>query len=317
MVLVGSDLVAALATQSLPRRDRVVVVATDTGDPAIWQHALSIGAQRVVQLPDEQPWLTAELARAREEPVGLAPFVAVVGACGGAGATSLAVALATTAARAGRRVVLLDGDPLGGGIDLAVGAENVSGPRWPELAQRFAEQRAGPALIEGLPAAPPSGTEAGTLLVVSWDRGGLRTVGPPEAAAVTETAQRTADLVVADLPRSPDNGGASLLERADLTLLVVPAEVRACAAAGRVAESLEDRARDLRLVVRGPSPGGLDAETIAGAVGLPLLGDLRAEPGLSAALDRGEVPGSRARGPLARFCFRLLPHLDGLTGRTA
>jgi hypothetical protein len=40
-----------------------------------------------------------------------------------------------------------------------------------------------------------------------------------------------------------------------------------------------------------------------------LFAELRAEPGLAAALDRGEPPGVRPRGPLARCAVRVLDAL--------
>ncbi|MCU1591641.1 MAG: hypothetical protein JWP11_2897, partial [Frankiales bacterium] len=63
---------------------------------------------------------------------------------------------------------------------------------------------------------------------------------------------------------------------------------------------------DLRLVVRGPAPSGLGPDEIAGALGLPLAGFLRPEPGLDAALERGEPPARRSRGPLAVLCESVL-----------
>ena len=41
-------------------------------------------------------------------------------------------------------------------------------------------------------------------------------------------------------------------------------------------------------------------------LGLPLAGQIRAEPGLAAALERGDPPGRRTRGPLATFCAGFL-----------
>ena len=64
----------------------------------------------------------------------LAQVIVVVGARGGAGASSLAVALAHSSAQEGKRTVLLDADELGGGIDLVLGAEGHRGVRWSELA---------------------------------------------------------------------------------------------------------------------------------------------------------------------------------------
>ncbi len=102
-----------------------------------------------------------------------------------------------------------------------------------------------------------------------------------------------------------------MLAAADTTLLVVPAELRAAAAAARVAARLGWVCRDLRLVVRGPSPGRLSAEVIARTLALPLAGEVRPEPGLRADLERGEAPGRRRRSPLARLCDRLLDDLEG------
>jgi hypothetical protein len=67
--------------------------------------------------------------------------------------------------------------------------------------------------------------------------------------------------------------------------------------------------RDLRLVTRGPSPTGLTGTQVAQALGLPLVGDLRPEPGLDVALERGDPPGQRARSPLAQLCGELLDEL--------
>jgi hypothetical protein len=69
----------------------------------------------------------------------------------------------------------------------------------------------------------------------------------------------------------------------------------------------------LAVVVRGPAPGGLKASEVAQALGLPLAGSLRAEPGLPAALERGQPPARDGRGPLAALCRRLLGEA-GLTG---
>lgn len=87
-------------------------------------------------------------------------------------------------------------------------------------------------------------------------------------------------------------------------MLVVPPELRAVAAAKRVASGVGMVLRDLRVVV-GPSRGAaglLDPEEVARLLGLPLVGELPAEGALSAADGGGLPPGGAARGPLARFC---------------
>jgi hypothetical protein len=115
--------------------------------------------------------------------------------------------------------------------------------------------------------------------------------------------------VVVDLPRTVDDGARAVLAAATTTLLVVPAEVRAAAAASRVASSVGLLTADLRVVVRGPAPGGLGAAAVARVLGLPLAGQLTAEDDLDDDLERGRPPARRGRGPLARLCGSLLAEL--------
>jgi len=142
--------------------------------------------------------------------------------------------------------------------------------------------------------------------VLSWDRGKTLTIPPESMTALLSAARRTADLVVVDLPRGLDDSARVALAATSLCLLVVPAEVRSCVAAIRVAALATELTDDLRVVVRGPAPGGLRAERVAQLLGLPLAGYLRPERGLAAALEYGEAPARRGRGPLAQFCQRLL-----------
>jgi Flp pilus assembly CpaE family ATPase len=129
--------------------------------------------------------------------------------------------------------------------------------------------------------------------------------------AVLHAARRCCDLVVVDLARSLDDVARDVLAACTCALLVVPAEVRATAAAARIAARAELLCRDLRLVVRGPSPSGIPARELEHALGIPLAGDLKAEPRIEVALEEGQPPGSRSRGPLATFCDGLLHDLVG------
>jgi hypothetical protein len=70
-------------------------------------------------------------------------------------------------------------------------------------------------------------------------------------------------------------------------------------------------------VVRGPAPSGLSATLIASSLGLPLAGYLPAEPKLAEALERGEPPAHRGRGPLARFCGAVLDEVLPNMGEAA
>lgn len=300
-VVVGPDAAAGCARARLPRRPGVVLLGADLDDAGIWQRAVEVGAEHVVFLPDGETWLTELLAEAVEPSRVRGELVAVIGGRGGAGATTLAAALALQGARTGRASLLVDADPLGGGIDLVLGGESDAGLRWPDLGTT-AGRVPGAALTAALP-------RMAELSVLSWDRSDVLEVPAEAMRAVLEAGLRSCDLVVTDLPRALDDPSRVALSLAAVVLLVVPAEVRAAAAATRVAVQLAPLARDLRLVVRGPSPSGLGADEIAGALGLPLAGFLRPEPGLDLALERGEPPGRRARGPLAGLCGQLLDDL--------
>lgn len=297
LVLVGDDQAAALARAGLPRRPDVVLVGGDLDDAGVWPRAVAVGAEHVVILPDGETWLIERLAAATEPPAR-ASVVGVVGGRGGAGATTLAAALGVVAARRRLACLLLDADPLGGGVDLILGAEEAAGLRWSDLTGSRGRVSAA-ALVEALPAVDG-------LHLLAWDRDVGPSVGAEAMTAVMGAGVRASDLVVVDLPRHLGPAGEAALSRVDVVYLVVPAEVRAVASAGRVAAGVGLLAGDVRLVVRGPAPTGLPAEVVAESLGLPLAGWLRPEPGLSVDLDRGERPAARSRGPLARLAGALL-----------
>ena len=99
---------------------------------AEWQAAITVGAQHVMTLPADESDLVAALSEAaefRRDDGRRGAVVAVMAGRGGAGASLFATAIAQTAANA----LLVDVDPWGGGVDLAVGSEDEPGLRWPDL----------------------------------------------------------------------------------------------------------------------------------------------------------------------------------------
>ncbi len=309
LVLLGADVAPQAVRAALPRRPGVVLVPrAGPEEPVAWEAAARLGAEAVQVLPVAEPLLVERLAGAG---LATARTVAVLPGSGGSGASTLAAALAVAAGRLvpPARTLLVDLDPWGGGLDLVLGAETTPGLRWPALAGT--RGRAGP---DELRAALP--TAAGATLL-SWDRGAPTEVPADAVRAVLAAGRRGHDLVVLDVPRSGTPGPAAALATADTVLLVVRAEVRAAAAAARVAAELAGRVADVRLVVREAAGARLPAGAVARAVGLPLAGRLAPEPGLAAALERGEPPGRAARGPLALLCRSLLADLVGHLGRVA
>ncbi len=298
LAVVGADLVGALARTEPPRHPNAVVVGrsplSSGPDVGVYTDAMRIGARDVLTLPDAERHLVELLTESAEHTAGEAPVVAVVGGRGGAGASLLAVALALAGRRARLRTVLVDADPLGGGLDLLLGAEHAPGSRWEEFSGRQGRML-WPALRDALP-------HAHGIPVMTWcARRPYAPVPPSAMRTVLSAAARGCELLVADLPRTLDAAAEEVLRRAAVTLLVLPADVYSVVAAERLVPLLRESVSDLRLVVRGASRDGLSAETVASSLGLPLAGELSDEPGLSRLLDRGDAPARQARSPLASF----------------
>jgi secretion/DNA translocation related CpaE-like protein len=299
LVLVGSDLSALIAGAQPVRRRGIVVVGNDLDDAGIYQSAVAIGADQVVVLPDGESTLADRLADSVDEDGSgsAAVTVAVVGGCGGAGASSLAAALAMCATHRGLRTMLIDGDPLGGGIDMLFGGEHGTALRWPQLAGTTGRVSA-TALRSALPAFDD-------LSVLSWDRDDLVTVPPEAMRSVLGAAQRSCDLVVVDLPRYAGEAADEVLARATSTVLLVPREVRACAAAARVAGRLTLAGSDIRVVARESVAGSLKPADTAAHLGLTLTAQLRLDKDLAGQIERGQF-APHARSPLGRTAAALL-----------
>jgi secretion/DNA translocation related CpaE-like protein len=305
VVVAGPDVAADLAESPPPRRPGVILATTRPDTESVYRLAVDIGAQDVAVLPDAETWLVERMAAEPRAPA--ATTVGVIGGRGGAGASVLSATLARSAAARGLRALLVDGDPLGGGIDLVLGLEGAPGARWSDYAERRG-RLSGAALHDALP------TSRG-LAILSWHRGAIDPVLPETMRSVLDAASRAYDLVVVDLPRHATPASTEALATADLTLIVLPAEIRAAVAADRVADLARHYTRDLRLVVRGPAPGGLKPDVIAESLRLPLAGVMPPDRRLAAALEHGRPP--HASGPLAAFCARFLDDLAPPSRRPA
>ena len=301
-VLLGADSVRRCAQADLPARAAIILVSRDADIEPRWHDAEALKAEQVAVLPTAETWLLDRLADFAAGSPTRGRVVAVLGGRGGAGASVLATALAVTARRRGLDTLLIDADPLGGGVDLVLGWERMEGLRWPDLVDARG-RISPPALVGALPG-------QGSLAVLSFDRTELDGVPTHAMAAALDAGRRGRDLVVIDLPRRFDESSLLALTAADRAYLVVPAELRACAAALRVAQVAGAHCPALGVVVRGPAPGGVEPQTVARALHLPLVGTLRSEPRLVKALEGGEPPAGTGRGPLAELCRNLLADMS-------
>ncbi|MDX6742563.1 septum site-determining protein Ssd [Actinocorallia sp. A-T 12471] len=280
LVLIGADLPGRI-----PRREGVIVLARGATVP-VYRRAMELGAERVAVLPDEEAWLTERMARACL-PGAFGRQVSVTGARGGAGASVFATTLALMAARAGARVLLVDLDAGGGGLDALLGLEGVPGTRWPDLAG-LRGRLAPRALEEAVPSARGVG-------VLSHAHDRPCQVRHEVLSSVLAAARGAYDLVVADRPRDVELP----VETGDRAVLLVPAEVRGVLAARSVPAGPDETL----LVTRGPAPGRLAPRAVAESLCLPLAGHYDFERGVPAAVERAAPP---VRGRLARLCARLL-----------
>lgn len=296
-VLVGSDIGA------LPPRRRApeVLVGTASDGDGLWQLAAAIGAQRVAVLPEASAWLAAHLSRSRSPGTG-GLVLGISGGCGGAGATTAAIWLAQAAARHGAHVLLVDGDPRGGGLELALSAEDTPGLRWPDLAG--ASGSIDPAqLVESLPT-------AGGFSFLSWpgSRYGAAVLEASTVSIVLDAARRGFDLVVLDIGRSAEVLQAFARD-CDRIVLVVPAQLRAAVATARLLHDLP--AVETTLVVRGRPGASLDGELIADSVGVPLSGMMPEVRGTAAATELGRLLISGQHRTVRRFAAAVLEHSVG------
>ncbi|MBP2475257.1 secretion/DNA translocation related CpaE-like protein [Crossiella equi] len=303
LVVLDDQTVADAAVAGLPRRGGVFVLCRSTPAEDTWAHAVAIGAEHVAVLPEAEATLAAAMADCLD--VGAEPdgrVIGVVGGRGGAGASVFAAALGVTAADEGRPAMLLDCDPLGGGLDLVLGGERRRGLRWSGISVTKGRLDA-VALRQAL---PRYGRNDLAVLSCDEDTGALE---PQAVDSVLAAGRRGGGTVVCDLPRHFDEAAGVVLDTADLTVLLVPAEVRACTSAARVARLVGKRGTPLAMVVRGPAPTGLTTKDVAAAVGLPALATMKPCNGLEAALDTGRLP-LRGTSPLARTARRVLGRAD-------
>lgn len=277
VVIVGVDLVDELARSSLPRREHVVVVAHDPA--AWWQPALAIGAVAVCG-PDEEERVIDLLSTALDGP-GEACVVSVVGGVGGAGSSTFTAALGLVAGRRRLRALVVDADPWGGGLDLVLGAERTDGVTWSDFDSSRGRLDAA-SLSDVLPA------RAG-VSHLTWPPDASRRL-PASWPQVVSASVRGFDLVAVDLPRHLGDVGTEIVGRSVLTVVVVPEEVAAVAAARQVLATVQQSAPAVGLVsVRRSS--GIGVAAVEEVMGLPAITRIRPDRRLRAAVDRGLGPG--------------------------
>jgi secretion/DNA translocation related CpaE-like protein len=177
-----------------------------------------------------------------------------------------------------------------------VGAETTPGVRWPDLALQGG-RLTWSAVRDALPQHRGISMLSGTRRGYELDAGAVQ--------AVIDAGRRGGATVVCDLPRRLTGAVETILDTADLIVVVCPCDVRACAATATMVPMLAGLNPNIGLVVRGPSPGGLRAEEVAEIAGLPLLVSMKPDPRLAEQLEHGGLRLGR-RSALAAGARRVL-----------
>ena len=313
LVLIDAALVPRAAAARLPRRPGVVMVAGAEPPADLWEHCVQLGVDRTLLLDRSEELLIGLLSDAVAGGAGDGLCVAVLGACGGAGASVFAGVVAFTAARdataSNGEVLLVDCDPWGAGLDLMLGLEEDPGLRWADLAAR-----SGRLPVDALQRTLPGlGVGAGRVGVLCHGRRPVSEISADVMTVVLDAGRRAGCTTVVDLPRHPGPAADRVLEQADLVVLVTPADVRGCWAADRVCARIRSFGSRAGVVVRGPSPGGMGAGELADFLGLPLLARMRPVRSLPRELEYGLTPGADRRRPLARAAREVLLALRSST----
>ncbi|WP_345578257.1 septum site-determining protein Ssd [Tessaracoccus lubricantis] len=234
----------------------------------------------VLPLPDHGGHLAEALSAAMRSERSRGGVVALVGASGGLGVSTLAASLALVAASDGAPTAAVDLAQAGGGLDLLVGAETVAGVRWPDLGHARGELAD---LVAGLPT-----VEGASFLAQGRESPAV----PPQAAvsAAVGSLARSVGLVVIDAGRE-----APAVD-CDQVVLVVGADVRSVASARMMAETRS--VHPTSVVVR-PGPGrSIPAEVVARSLGLPVLGAVAHDPAVPRLAELGMLP---VAGPARRY----------------
>ncbi len=297
VVLVGSDI------RELPPRRRAPAVLVGLGGEgdSLWHLAAALGAERVAVLPDAAAWLAEYLNRSRSPEAG-GLVLGVTGGCGGAGATTAAIWIAQAAAEWGARVLLIDGDPWGGGLELALAAEESPGLRWTDLSDASGsidpEQ-----LSDALPV-------AGGFSFLSWPGSRERQSGVEAATVggVLDAARRGYELVLVDIGRGTEPLRTFAWD-CDRILVVAPAQLKAAVASARLLQELPPV--ETALVIRGKAGAVLDGPLIAESVGLPLQGLVPEVRGTANATELGRLLEMGRRRTVRRFAATVLELLGG------
>jgi hypothetical protein len=232
-------------------------------------------------------------------------LVTVVGASGGLGASTLALAVGRRLAATGPPAVVVDLDLDRGGLEVSAGVEHLPGRRWDDL--RAVRGRVPPDLLV------PSFPGEGGCHVLSARGGAAPEVPEGAVLDVLDALFEGPTRVVLDVPATSPLLGR-VVGRAALVVVMVGLRARALADADALVDRLTDGAgspgsapaevdafgavgavgavgADLRLVTRGARPGADVIDDVVAHLGVAHLHHLADDGHVPRAAERGVFPG--------------------------
>jgi len=299
-VLVDADIAAHVST--LARRPGVYFLAADPG-PVDWQAALNCHAEHAYVLPAQAAELLTELGHADAAPRipdhpgsggadHASTVIAVLGAAGGAGTSTLAAAMARVCATdSGAPVTLIDADGGSGGLDLLLGLEDTPGARWPDL--RLGE---GAVSAVDLRAALP-GTRDG-VAVLSAARSTIADpfrLGPDTISPVLDSIRGAGGTTIVDTSTADHHTALTVLDAADQAILLIPAEVRPAAAAARITADLRRTRTSVAGIARHRGWAGLSSDDLEKITQCDIIAELGTITRLARTVELSGLPDQLPR----------------------
>lgn len=303
--------------------DTRVVAIGETNDIGLYRGLMQMGVSDYLVKPVAAESLVDAFARAlRSEPApvaasGAGKTVAVVGARGGVGATSVALSLAWSLAHEQRRrTVLLD-------LDLQFGAAALNLDLEPGRGLR--EILSNPERIDSLLVSSAMVQESPNLRVLAAEESldDDVQIGDAGVQALLGVLAGAGDAVIVDTPRRTDGGARELLSSADTVVVVVDLSLAAMRDAQRLIAMIGARRPQGEILVVANRVGGVTGEVpraeFERAIGRPLDAVIPADERAAAAaaeLAKPLLSAARA-GPAATELRRLAERLTGAAASAA
>lgn len=261
--VVLADPTTAPALAGVPAGVTKVLLFPEPG-PADFELAMNVHADHALVIPAQAPQLLHIIGRTdnpspRAGERGL--VTCVIGAVGGAGASTLAAALTIAQPDS----TLVDAVPLSGGLDLLMGIEDSAGVRFNDVALGSGNIAAAD-LKNAL-----QHIKTGQAILTSA-RLSEESCHPEELATAMELLATTGDVVV-DCPYYGEEFSAAV-GAADHVVIVVPSEIRAVARAKMLVDRLKNVRVGCCIVVRHRGWSGLSVQEIEGLTGATVVAEL-------------------------------------------